>query len=137
MRKGVEDRGDYASLPQLAKPRLGISQSPLTTSVCFSKTLTCLSPLHNRIVLSAEANRKHTCVHGDKETSEVFVMPQGEDCPYRSVMAFESIHTFPILPYSCGAIHYQSLFCRQQGVIYLSQLPEMTVPSVPTSNAHT
>ena len=48
--------GCYASLPQEAKPRLGSSQRPLTTSVCLENTLICLSPLQYRIVLSADAN---------------------------------------------------------------------------------
>lgn len=48
--------GGYASLPQEAKPRLGSSQRPLTTSVCLVNTLICLSPFQYRIVLSADAN---------------------------------------------------------------------------------
>ena len=52
--------GDYASLPQEAKPRSGSSQRPLTTSVCLENTLICLSPLQYRIVLSADANFQYS-----------------------------------------------------------------------------
>ena len=58
--------GANASLPQEAKPRLGSSQRPLTTSVCFVNTLICLSPLQYRIVLSADANYQ-SLLRGNKD----------------------------------------------------------------------
>src|SRR5271156_6095345 len=69
----------YASFPQLAKPRPGISHRLRTTSLCLSKTPICLSPRQCRIVLSADAAVR---VAPTRDTSEEFVVGKSEDSPY-------------------------------------------------------
>jgi len=48
-------------------------------------------------------------------------------------MSFECVHTFPVLPHS-RSTSISFIIIKLQ---YLSQLPEITVPSIPTSKAQT